>query len=48
MIRRDEDFWQRAAGRFRGTDAIDGTGENSSDAGASWQHDVSTSYARIE
>ena len=48
MIRRDKDFWQRSAGRFRGTDAIDGTGENSFDAGVTWQHDFSMSYARIE
>jgi hypothetical protein len=48
MIRRDEDFWQRSAGRFHGTDAIDGTGENSLDAGHTWQHDFSMSYARVE
>jgi len=48
MIRRDEDFWQRSAGRFRGTDAIDGKGENSFDAGHTWQHDFSMSYARVE
>ena len=48
MIRRDKDVWQRSAGRFRGTDAIDGTGENSFDAGVTWQHDFSMSYARIE
>ena len=48
MIRRDEDFWQRSAGRFRGTDAIDVTGENSYDAGATWQHDFSMSYGRVE
>ena len=48
MIRRDEDFWQRSAGRFRGRDAIDGTGENSFDAGHTWQHDFSMSYARVE
>ena len=47
MIRRDEDFWQRSAGRFHGTDAIDGTGENSFDAGHTWQHDFSVSFARV-
>jgi hypothetical protein len=39
MIRRDEDFWQRSAGKFRGSDAIESTGENSYDGGATWQHD---------
>ena len=47
MVRHDEDFWQRSTGRFRGTDAIDGTGENSYDAGATWQHDFSMSYVRV-
>ena len=48
MIRRDEDFWQRSSGTFRGTDTIDSTGENSFDAGCSWQHDFSMSSARVE
>jgi hypothetical protein len=47
MIRRDEDFWQCSAGRCRGTNAIDVTGENS-DAGATCQHDFSMSYGRVE
>ena len=47
MVRHDEDFWQRSTGRFRGTDAIDGTGENSYDAGATWQHDFSMSCVRV-
>ena len=48
MIRRDEDFWQRSAGRFRGTGSIDSTGEKSFDEGTTWQHDFSMSYTRIE
>jgi hypothetical protein len=48
MIRRDEDFWQRSAGRFRGAGAIDGTGENSFDRGVTWQHDYAVSYARLD
>jgi hypothetical protein len=47
MIRRDEDFWQRSAARFIGPDAMEGTGENSFDRGATWDHDFSISYARI-
>lgn len=41
MVRRDPDFWQRSAGRFLGPDAVEGTGENSFDGGATWQHDFS-------
>lgn len=48
MIRRDADFWQRSAATFLGPDAMDGTGENSYDGGATWQHDFSISYARVE
>jgi hypothetical protein len=48
MIRRDEDFWQRSAARFLGSDAMEGRGENSFDRGASWDHDFSISYARVE
>ncbi|MDX6325374.1 MAG: hypothetical protein QOK15_1728 [Nocardioidaceae bacterium] len=48
MIRRDEDFWQRSNGEFRGSDAIEGTGENSMDGGVTWQHDFSISYVRAE
>jgi hypothetical protein len=47
MIRRDADFWQRSAVTFVGADAMDGTGENSYDGGATWQHDFSLSYARL-
>ena len=46
-IRRDPDFWQRAATTFLGADAMEGTGENSHDGGATWQHDYSISYARV-
>jgi hypothetical protein len=47
MIRRDPDFWQRSAVSFVGADAMQGTGENSHDGGASWEHDYTISYARI-
>jgi hypothetical protein len=47
MIRRDADFWQRSAARFRSPDAMEGTGENSYDAGATWEHDFSITYARV-
>lgn len=47
MIRRDPDFWQRSAVRFVGADAMAGTGENSFDGGATWQHDYEVSYARV-
>lgn len=46
MIRRDLDFWQRSTTRFLGPDAMEGTGENSLDDGATWQHDYSISYTR--
>jgi len=48
MVRHDEDFWQRSVGRLHGTDAIHGTGENSHDAGTTWQHDFSMSLVRVE
>jgi hypothetical protein len=48
MVRSDEDFWQRSAARFLGSDAMEGSGENSFDRGASWDHDFSISYARVE
>ena len=47
MVRRDADFWQRSSARFLGQDAMEGTGENSSDGGATWQHDFAVSYARL-
>ena len=46
MIRRDEDFWQRSTGTFLDDDHIESNGENSFDAGASWQHDFRMSYVR--
>jgi hypothetical protein len=47
MVRRDADFWQRSSARFSGPDGMEGTGENSYDGGATWQHDFSVSYARL-
>jgi hypothetical protein len=47
MIRRDADFWQRSSVRFLSPDAMEGTGENSYDGGATWQHDFAISYARV-
>jgi hypothetical protein len=47
MIRRDEDFWQRSAAAFVGGDAMEGTGENSFDGGATWQHDFAMTWVRI-
>jgi hypothetical protein len=47
MIRRDADFWQRSAARFRGTDAVEGNGENSHDSGATWEHDYTITCARV-
>jgi hypothetical protein len=48
MIRRDTDFWQRSNATFEGPDAMTGTGENSYDGGATWQHDFSMSYTRVD
>jgi hypothetical protein len=47
MVRRDEDFWQRSAASFTGPNAMEGTGENSFDRGASWEHDFSMSWVRV-
>ena len=47
MVRRDQDFWQRSAARFTGPHAMEGTGENSFDRGASWEHDFSMSWVRV-
>jgi len=47
MIRRDDDFWQRSAAAFTGLDAMEGTGENSFDQGATWQHDYAITYPRL-
>jgi hypothetical protein len=46
MIRRDDDFWQRSSARFLDGDRMDGSGENSFDRGATWQHDFSISFTR--
>ena len=46
MIRRDSDFWQRSSATFRGPDEMQGSGQNSDDCGATWQHDFLMSYAR--
>jgi hypothetical protein len=48
MIRRDEDFWQRCAATFVDSNTMEGTGENSHDAGATWQHDFAITYSRID
>ena len=48
MIRRDPDFWQRSAVTFVGADAMEGTGENSHDGGATWEHDYAISYSRAQ
>lgn len=47
MIRRDADFWQRSAVAFVGSDTMKGTGENSHDEGATWEHDYAISYVRV-
>jgi hypothetical protein len=48
MLRRDPDFWQRSTMSFAGPDAMHGTGENSHDAGASWQHDYTITCTRVD
>jgi hypothetical protein len=48
MIRRDADFWQRSSATFRDTDSMEGSGENSYDSGATWEHDFTISYRRVE
>ena len=48
MIRRDADFWQRSSATFRGTDAMEGSGENSFDSGTTWEHDFTISYVRAD
>ena len=47
MNRRDEDFWQRSSARFISPDEMQGSGENSYDAGLTWQHDFHMSYVRV-
>lgn len=46
MIRRDPDFWQRSSTRFIGADAMEGSGENSTDGGRTWQHDFTMTWSR--
>ncbi len=47
MVRLDEDFSQRSTARFRGPDAMDGTGEASHDLGVTWQPDFTITYQRV-
>jgi hypothetical protein len=47
-VRLDEEFSQRNTARFRGPDAMEGTGEKSSDAGLSWQPDFTMTYRRVD
>lgn len=47
MIRRDPDFWQRSTSWFTGAHSMRTNGENSHDAGVSWQHDLSLSATRL-
>lgn len=46
MHRRGDDFWQRSSATFDSRDRMTGTGENSFDGGATWQHDYSIVYTR--
>jgi hypothetical protein len=48
MINLDKDFSQRASARFTNPDLIEGSGEVSRDAGASWQPDFTITYRRSE
>jgi hypothetical protein len=47
MVRLDDDFSQRSTARFRGPDAIDTTGELSTDAGVTWQPDFTMTAQRV-
>ena len=47
IIRRDADFWQRSTVRFTGPDEMSGTGDNSHDQGATWEHDYAITYRRV-
>ena len=47
MIRRDADFWQRSSVTFSGPDEMTGTGDNSHDEGATWEHDYTMTYRRV-
>ena len=48
MTRRDDDFWQRCAATFVDSGMMEARGENSHDAGVSWQHDFTMTYCRID
>lgn len=47
MIRRDDDVWQRSAATFVSPDEMEAVGENSYDAGQTWEHDFWMSYTRV-
>jgi len=47
VFRRGSDFWQRCAVQGSGPDRMTGTGENSHDEGATWEHDFDITYTRI-
>ena len=48
MIRLDEEFSQRHTARFRGSDAMESTGEVSHDNGATWRPDSTMTHRRVE
>ncbi len=48
MVRLDPEFSQRYTARFAGPDAMDTNGEYSNDQGATWQHDFTMSFTRVE
>lgn len=48
QVRRDEDFWQRSTTRSTGPSTMEGTGENSYDRGATWEHDFSMTWVRVD
>jgi hypothetical protein len=48
MTRRGDDFWQRCAATFVDAKTMEGAGENSHDAGVTWQHDFTITYSRID
>ena len=47
LLRKDPDFWQRCAVALVGPREMKGTGENSHDQGATWEHDFDITYTRI-
>ena len=48
MVMLDPEFSQRFTARFRGRDAIESSGELSRDHGATWQHDFTMTFQRVE